>query len=290
MNWYILTFISLVFFGIQKFLFKVSAERGYSSRNVTLAFMLSVAIIGMTGHFIFYPADPIFTSHSLILSFINGSLFLTLTLIRLKALKLAPSMVVMPLFDLSFLIMFPISVWLFHDTFTSLQVVGIFLGVLALLFLIKRENQEHNKYPLFIYGIMAAVAAMVISVLLNILSKYVAISQVSKMSFIGLSYTINTVLLLGTHGFDKIKGKTRGKAENRNGEVLFGVLIGIVNFTAFFSSLNALQTGSVALVGIILSFSSTVAILLSVLIYHEKITWQRVAGILLSVISLILMK
>ncbi|MEI6532219.1 MAG: DMT family transporter [Candidatus Roizmanbacteria bacterium] len=288
MTWITFAFIALFSFGIQKFLFKVSAERNYSSKRITLYFMATVTCIALIVQLIFFRSDSMV--HLLVVfgAGINGIAFLLLSLTRLKALKLAPSLVVMPLFELSNILMLPLSILLFHDSISGIQYIGIILGTFAGLLLLKKQDAEHSKYPHFIIGVLFACGAMVCALFLGLTSKYIAISDVNKVTFILISYGINTLILLIQTGSSYVRKKETICINYE--EIRLGIGIGIFNFIAFFSHIYALQTQSIPVVGVIVSCSTVVALGLSIYFYKEKLTVQRILGIIMAFIAVLLLK
>ncbi len=79
---------------------------------------------------------------------------------------------------------------------------------------------------------------------------------------------------------EKTRKKSVGK---RRTAVKMGFLIGVVNFAAFYTLLNALVAADAAKVYPVVGLSLVVAIVLSEAVYKEKLTKTRIAAALLAV-------
>ncbi len=100
MNWFPLTVICLFLYGIQRFLYKVSAERNCNTAWTTLSFMGTVAFLSTI---LWLTSDETVKNLSwlLILSLINSLTFFVDTIVTIEALRYLPTNVVYPLARLS---------------------------------------------------------------------------------------------------------------------------------------------------------------------------------------------
>jgi uncharacterized membrane protein len=106
------------------------------------------------------------------------------------------------------------------------------------------------------------------------------------MAFMALSYLISMFGALGL--------KRRFQKEDAEGGFLkslpIGVAMGVLNFAGFYAFLTALTTGPLSIIAAITGMHFVIAILLSTLLYKEKVSRIGVAGVCLTVISILLLK
>jgi uncharacterized membrane protein len=72
--------------------------------------------------------------------------------------------------------------------------------------------------------------------------------------------------------------------------LVIGSAMGILNFVGFYAFLSALSHGPLSLVASITGMNFVVSVALSILIYREKMTYARIAGFLLTIISIIFLR
>lgn len=288
MNWYILALISLFCYGIQKFLFKVAVEKKCSSVAVNFYFMLTVTCVSGL-YFLFFEHLSINPLTVLMFSAINAVLFLFLTLSRYESLKFIPSVVAYPLFDLDNIFVVLAAVLLFRELPSASQSIAIVLGIISGFLLSQKTTSEKQKYSFFTKGLLYAGLAVVMSTTLNIVSKVVVVSNLNLILFVFFSYSINTLLLLGTSIFKEHMNASKFLSSDRN-SIYFGAIIGVVNFFAFYSTLQALRTGPLSLITVITSFATLLVVVLSVFVYKEKISVRRGVALVLGILSVILLK
>ena len=68
-----------------------------------------------------------------------------------------------------------------------------------------------------------------------------------------------------------------------------GLSMGLINFAGYYAFLKALSIGPLSIVIAIIGLHFVIAILLSVMIYKEKLTPPIIAGISLTILSVILL-
>ncbi len=287
MNWYYLSVLSLLFFGIQKFLFKVAAENKCSTKLLTLSFMVTVFILSFI---MFLLTSNNYFNFQLLLyvAFFNGFVFLLMNIFRYEAIKLVPSTVVYPLFEFSNVIVITFSFLYFKDRSSLYQTLGIILGLVVVYLLGRRHAEEKIKYSKFNKGLIFVLGAVIAAAISPIISKIAATSNFDTLLFITVSYLYNSFFVFMFHYFTNRKGKLVTSFTDKS--IIYGTLIGITNFIAFYVYLKALGHGSLSLVTVISSFSTTIPVILSILIYKDKMTWRRFVGISLAVLSLFLLK
>jgi len=110
-------------------------------------------------------------------------------------------------------------------------------------------------------------------------------SNFDPLSFITVSYFIGFLFAL------IVRKKTKKKLikEVVRKSILFGLIIGLINFFSFFLQLNALSTGQASVIFPLTSLSVYVAVVLSILVFREKVSLKKSLGILFSIIAILLL-
>jgi len=76
----------------------------------------------------------------------------------------------------------------------------------------------------------------------------------------------------------------------RSDAVIIGVIMGVLNFAGFYAFLSALAIGPLSIIVSIMGLHFIISIILSTVIYSEKLTPLRILGILLTALSVIFLK
>lgn len=283
-TWYVLAIISLFLFGIQRFLYKVSAVEKCNTAWTTFSFMGTVAFIGAI--FFFFGNNAISDPPLLIaLSLINGLSFLTSTIMTIEALKYIPTSRAMPLIRLNTGVVVILSVILFHDRLSGFQIAGIGIAIGVIIMLAHHSAVNSDPKNMAARGFVMALIALASGSIAALSSKYAAL-HVNKLAFIALSYFLSMLLSLALRGF--LRGP--GVQANQGKALLLGFSMGIFNFAGFYSLLHALERGPLSVIMPVTGMYFVVVIALSVLFYKEKIDFSRCLAVILTVVSIILMR
>jgi drug/metabolite transporter (DMT)-like permease len=278
------TFIALFAFGIQTFLYKVSAARKCNTAKTTLAFMITVSLLGFA-FWIFTKQELGKINFLIIFAIINAIFFLATTVTRINALKYIPTSISYPIIRVSTIFVVAFSLFYFKDNLSYYQLVGIILAVLVVFILYK--NDKEDKVKNFKIGLALTFIAMITSALTTTAQKFASL-YVNKLSYITLSYIINIFLVLILN--KQIAGKVKNNSKKSVKEAwLIGLFIGIFNFIGFFYVLKAYAIGPLSIVAPLHDMNFVIAIILAAIIYKEKLTKRRILGIVLSAISVILL-
>jgi uncharacterized membrane protein len=284
MNWFSLTLICLFLYGIQRFLYKVSAERNCNTAWTTLSFMGTVALMSSL---LWFNSDEVLKNlpRLLILALINSLAFFIDTIVTIEALRYLPTNVVYPMTRMSAVLVVIFSVVYFRDQLNAYQVTGIILAIGVILTLTRFSEDERRKSGNIRKGLVLIVLAVLSGAVAAVSSKFAAL-YTNQMAFIALTYTLSMLFALGLR-----KPFEKGGASPRYGDaLLIGFGMGLVNFGAFFALLQAMQRGPLSLIIPVVGMNFVIANILASVVYKEKLTWLKVAGILMTVLSLLLMK
>lgn len=276
MSWYLLSVAVLVLFGLQKFLYKVSAERDYNTAVTTLSFMGTVAFLSISA-FLFVEGAISDLGFLLSISALNAVIFLTTTISRIEALKHVPVSVAYPIIRSKIVPVILFGVLWFGEAISPMQSIGILLA-LAIPLILRKESGSETPNGASRKGLALVGLALVAGAGASIISKFAAVS-VNKLAFIGVSYTLNTAVALGISD----RFEPDGASGRSRDALLLGGVIGVLNFSGFYLLLEALSTGPLSLISTITNLSFVLPIALSIGIYGEDLSSKRVLGILLAV-------
>jgi len=284
MNWFLLTVVCFFLYGIQRFLYKVSAERNCNTAWTTLSFMGTVALMSTV---LWFASDETLKNPAwlLALAAINSLTFFADTVVTIEALRYLPTTIVYPLTRMSAVLVIAFSILYFQDQLNGYQVIGILLAMCVIMTLTRFSGEEKQKSRSIRKGLLLIGLAVLTGSMAAVSSKFAAL-YTNQMAFIALTYFLSMLFSLGLRKPFENEGASR-----RHGEaMLIGILIGLVNFGAFFSLLQAMETGPLSIIIPVVGMNFVIANILAAVVYREKMTALKAAGILMTVFSLLLMK
>lgn len=283
-SWYILSLIALLCIGIQRFPYKVSAEQKCNAAWVTSSFMATVTVLSATFFFCTRESVPS-ASFLLGVGLINSIAFATASITHIEALKRIPATLAYPLMRFDTLITVLFSIAFFGDHLSPFQALGLIFALAAIsLFALEVEGPcahlggKALGYLLVFVGVLAGAVA-------TISSKCAAL-YTNELAFMAVSYLFGTV-------FSVALGKTLQAGHvhrDHKGALLMGAIMGVVNFIGFCSFLKALSQGPLSVIAAVTGMHFVISVILSVLIYREKLTLRRFIALLATAIAVILLR
>ncbi len=283
-NWYILSILALVFMGTQRFLYKVSAQRGCNAAVTTYTFMGTVTCISFL-LLLFSDAPTRDMPFLILISLANSVSFTAATLTHIETLKYLPVSIAYPIIRLNVVLVILFSVVFFHDALSVFQMAGILLAILAILTLAKSPDTDGKGGRNLQKGFVLLAICVLCGAAASISSKFAAM-ETSKLAFISLSY------LFGTGFAFAVRNRMEQNATVAAGReaVLIGMVMGILNLIGFYLFLLALEKGPLSIVVSIMSLHFVIAIILSALFYAEKLKKAHLLGIGLTILSVLLLR
>ena len=286
-NWYTHAIIALILMGTQSFLYKVSAERNCNTALTTFSFMATVALLSSALFFIRRePAPNMF--YTLIMGILNSSAFLLATMMHIEALKRLPASIVYSIIRLNVVVVVLFSIIYFRDRPTINQISGIVLAVIIILLLTRQAEPEKPSVKQTKRGLILVFVSLFCGAIASISSKFAAM-HANPLSFMAISYLFSTLFAIGLRNKLFHRG-IQASDKNDKEALVIGFSIGIVNFAGYYAFLKALSIGPLSIVISIIGLHFVIAILMSVLIYKEKLTPSIMAGISLTILSVILLR
>ena len=283
-SWYGFAILALFFMGIQRFLYKVSAERRCNTAWTTFSFMGTVAILSSI-LFIVLKGSITDIQFLLFIGFLNSIAFLIATITHIEALKNIPTSVAYPIIRLNAIIVVIFSILYFRDRLSFYQVIGIILAMAVIVILTRQFDDKNSPYRNVKRGFIFVFVSLLSGSIASISSKFAAV-HVNKLAFIAVSYIVGTLFSLGL----RKRLQTEEANTNHKEAIIIGLVMGLFNLAGFYSFLKALSIGPLSIIASIIGMHFVIAIILSVLIYKEELTPLRILGISLSILSIILLR
>lgn len=281
-DWYFLAISTLVFFGLQHFLFKMSAEKKCNTAWTTTSFMATTSLLSIIAIIITRPEIENIIGLSLI-AFFNSITFLLGVLANVEGLKHIPASVFYPIRRMGVAIVVLIGVFFLKETLTFFQIIGVLLVILVFFLLTKNED-EKVKDKNFNLGILLAISVIMLYSINSVIIKFAA-AEYNLLAFMAISYVLSTMFSLTI----RKKMQTKNTKNNHKTAIIIGFFVGLLNFAGFFILMKALSVGPLSIVLPLNSMSFIVTIILSVIFYKEKITLRRISGVVLSILAIILL-
>jgi drug/metabolite transporter (DMT)-like permease len=283
-NWYVFSIVALVFMGTQRFLYKVSAERNCPTTWTTFSFMTTVTVLSVV--LFFLRGESISNAKMLWLTAaLNSGSFLLGTITHIEALKHIPAALVYPVIRLNMVIVVVFSLFYFHDRLSVYQGMGIALAIAVILILTRDMADKKTDYGNIKKGLTLVSISVISGSVASISSKLAAL-YANKLAFMALSYFMGACFSLAL-----ASRLNRGSANKNYKEALtLGFLMGLINFVGFYAFLKALSAGPLSIIVSIVGMHFVIAVILSALIYKERMAFLRVLGTLLAVVSILLLR
>lgn len=283
-NWYLLSIVALVLMGVQRFLYKVSAERECNTAWTAFSFMTTVAVLS-TACFLSLKETVTDAGMLLLTAGINSASFVLGTITHIEALKHVPSGVAYPIIRLNVVVVVLFSILFLHDSVSLHQVLGILLAIAVIVILTIDAEEKKESYGSVRKGLLLVFVSLVSGSVASISSKFAAVYS-NKLGFMALSYFLGAVFsaaLIGKSGQERSGGR-------RKDAVWIGLLMGLINFVGFYTFLTALSVGPLSIIVSITGMHFVIAVLLSVVVYKEKLSRTRVLGMGLAVASILFLR
>ena len=283
-NWYVLSIVALVLMGVQRFLYKVCAEKECDTAWTTFSFMATVTVLSAV--FFLALKGSVSDARMLLLTAgINSASFVLGTLTHIEALKHVPSSVVYPIIRLNMVVVVLFSILFLHDRVSLHQVLGILLAIAVIVILTREAEGAKGNFGSVRKGLLLAFVSLVSGSVASISSKFAAVYS-NKLGFMAFSYFLGALFsaaLIRRSGEEVSRG-------NRKNAILIGLLMGLINFVGFYTFLAALSMGPLSIIVSITGMHFVIAVLLSVIVYKENLSRTRILGMALAMVSILFLR
>ena len=283
-SWFTFAVMALFLMGTQRFLYKVSAEKRCNTAWTTFSFMATVAILSSI---LFFVLEESVANLSFLffIALLNSAAFLVATVTHIEALKPIPASIVYPIIRLSAVIVVIFSILFLKDRPSLYQLIGIFIAMLVIVVLTREFANEETSPGNRKTGYLCVSLAMLAGAVAIVSSKYAAV-YTNRMAFIAISYIASTFFALGL----RRRLQTEEANKNPKDALIIGFVMGLINFGGYYSYLKALSTGPLSIITSITGMHFFIAVILSALVYKERLTPSRILGISLTIVSIILLR
>jgi drug/metabolite transporter (DMT)-like permease len=283
--WFFKALLALLFIGLQRFFYKVAAERGCSTALTSLVFMGTVAAISWL-LFLSGADRGVLNGAMLFWGLVNGLTFLGSAALTMEALRHVPAAVGYSLTRLSTVFAALFSIFYFHDRLQPRQVLGVVLA-LGVVWLCARGRTIPMRRPAASYrlGVVLALLAMLSGTAASISSKFAAL-QADKWGFMAISYSFSSCAawIMRRREWEEVAPEPQWTAWG------IGLCMGGLNLVGFYLLLQALETGPLSVIAPLTGLHFIIAIILSGVVYRERLKPRSVVGIFLAAAAVLLMK
>lgn len=283
-NWYVLSLIALVCIGTQRFLYKVAAERNCSAALVTASFMATVTLLSASLFFLSPETLPS-VAFLLMVALINSSAFVIASITHIEALKRIPATIAYPLMRFDTLMAVLFSIVYFGDRLSPSQVLGLCFALAAITMFAREAKGTTTLLRGTKLGYFLVLLGVVGGAVATISSKFAAL-YTNELAFMAVSYLFGTLFSLALSR----TLHTPHVPQNSKDALLMGAAMGVANFLGFYSFLKALSQGPLSVIAAVTGMHFVISVILSVLIYREKLTRRRLFAITATAIAVILLK
>lgn len=289
-EWMIYAILSTVFTGLQSFIIKLIAARGYSVNLVNSYALLVAAALGLITVTFFSGFGGNYLVGIAIAS-ATGIVYMASTIARTRALRHLNDALVFSTYKSATVLFTALAgVLFFSESLMGLQMFGIALALVMPFFIeTARKDDEIGVFRKGMFLLLIAVVAGSISAVLN---KIGAPLFESALMFGVFNYLFGMATGFSLQAFehrlcmDHWFLDRRKRARNT---AFVAVTLGIMIFFAFSTLMLAFRTGSLSLVYTINSVYFVIPIILSTLFLKEKRGWKDGAVVLVSLLAVVLL-
>jgi drug/metabolite transporter (DMT)-like permease len=283
-SWYFPALLALLLLGIQRFFYKVAAENKYPTEWVTFSFMATVTLLS-AGAYFSRDQNEFAIGFLLVAALVNSASFLMSTVSHIEALKYVPANIAYSIIRLNVVVVAVFSIFYFKEQVSLLQILGLAIAVVAMILLTTQMTADTPSLRRRRQGAVFIILALLGGATASISSKFAAM-YADKFAFMAMSYLFG---MIGSLGINKVLSYKKAR-QRRSAAMGLGFIMGGFNFAGFYLFLYALERGPLSLIAAMVGMHFVIAIVLSAVIFHEKIKPAGFAGILLTVLSILLIR
>jgi uncharacterized membrane protein len=281
-TWFIYSIITMVLVGFFSFFTKIQSE----SKNDDFYFFsfqyIAMIIFSIICFFVFNKS-LIINLQNLSLSFLFMILYFFVLKSRFAALKYINTSTYFINYRIfsSILLIF-IGQIFFSESISIKKYIGILLGFFIFYLLFgKKEKTETTKNLKL--GISLIFVGVILISILQAVSKWIAINEIDLFSILFFEGIFGIIILL----ISKRKNlKNSIKFNFGKKWLLYYFVFGCVNYFSTLFSIWSFETGDLAVVYKVMSYSIFIPIILSIIFYKEKVNLKQIIAFILTIVSL----
>ena len=296
LGWFGCTIIATCIYGVLNFMYKVATMHNCSSHKILNTSAATVSILSLIT--IIISGSEFNNSWNIFFfAIINSAFFALGSIVKMKSLERIPTSIAFPVTKLDSVFLIIYSLFIFGDNPSFFQWIGIAISFSMMAFIsynindkdnsIKNDDSQNSKIQTI--GLLLAVLAA-FSTSISMLTGAFASKNVDKINYMFVSYTL---VMVYTFLINRVFYAKKSKAisqEIKNKTYLFGIIIGILNFTGYFLVLNAFEVGPLSLIQGISSNAFIIPIILSLFFFNENLNYKKVIVIVMAIISILMIK
>lgn len=280
-NWMIYAILGLLSSGFLSFVSKISAEKRLDSTLINLYAYGTAIIVSLITVLIFsnFEINLTIIVSSIIAATCGFFLYKT-RILGLEHISSTAFFINYRVF--SSLLVILSGLIIFKETLGIKEIFGLILGFIVFGLLIEKDKNKKISND-FKKGIKFLIIGVLLISISQIVANYVVKNNFNSLVYILFTSIFGFVISLIAN-YKKLNIKDL--KENKNGIVLYGFLQGLLMTLAFIFVVKAYITGDIGIVYKIISFAVLIPIILSVIIYKEKITLNKFLAIILALVSI----
>lgn len=276
--WLVAAVVTMLCFGINNMIFKLTAGKGLSKIHMQFFFYV-VAFLLMGSYGVVTGLAP-FNGLTIVLGAIIGILNANGNIQMSKAFEKGPASLTSPIISMNTIIPIGAAALLFHEQITLLQWGGIIIMLIsAVVIQYMPGGQLVIEYKPWMHRILLSLLSFG---LLGVLMKTSSHLHIDSVNVLISMYGGGAIYLLLNSWFMKESW--------RKAELKFGALIGCISVVGYSSYFFALETGVASIVFPVVSLSCLVVVLGSCWLYKERLMNYQIIGICTALLGIILTK
>ncbi len=162
---------------------------------------------------------------------------------------------------------------------------GILIAITAFALLARERERKAVSFKDRPWGFFLVLISTFSGAAASITSKFAAV-HTNMLAYMAVSYIASMLFSFGMRN----RLQTEEVTGNRKMAMIIGLTMGLLNFGGYFLFLRALSTGPLSLVVPIAGMAFVIPIVLSALIYKERLTSFRIAAIAMTIVSVVLLR
>lgn len=289
-SWIVYAFASAIFTGIQAYILKIVAKRGYSTNLVNSYALIIASILGLTTVVFFFGFAGNY-SLGIGLAAATGIVYMFSTVARTRALRYLDDAFVFSLYKSgTVLIAMVAGIFFFGEHVTLTQTLGILLALVVPFLMQSQEDKDGNEA--LKKGIILLSVAIVAGALSALINKVAAPLFESALMFGVFNYLFGTVTGFSLQAFEHQHCRDHWFLDRRHQAqetIAMALGLGLAIFLAFSALMLAFKSGPLGIVYTINSLYFIIPIILSTIFLGEKRSTKDIIAVLASLFAVILL-
>lgn len=284
MDWFTLTIIATILYGVQNFLFKVSAERKYNSAWVLFSQAITVSALAAIA-FGIRGGEVENWTFILWFALLSAALYLAVTFLKLEALKHIDTNVHFPITRFKIATIAIASFIIFNESLTFIQILGVLLAMVAVLLVVNTKDHKPASDKNVKLGLTLTFLALAVTTAGFIVIKIAAL-EANKLAFIAISAGYGILLSFAMRNRLNLSDTN----QDHRSALILGISVGVINFVGYFLLLSALELGPLSIIATIQALMFIVTIVLAAIFFKERFTLRKSVAVAFTIIAVFLLK